>query len=1561
WYSLTVRGAYDYFNLVQTNLAGYTSDGATSVGGTVKSSDWIQYRYEDIFVTPTAATGNKFWDQPEDTEPPQDKGTLDGYKRDADTGTGLENWRIYIDLNGNGQWDSGEPSDLTDGNGYYRIADVEPGTYRVCEVMQSGWEAGQPCVEGVTVLGGTTTTQDFHNRKTQAGGQIDVFAVCLDIELEVPGVGRTQTSLSGPVTVYTQIGPNGEASDTEGDGRDDVPTEIVSLSLSGSDPVLGQVTLSLSAGTTATGQIEETANNTPGVLDVAPFTLTGSADSFFDVWFQIDLPDLGVTLLSSQAKRLADVITHVPPGVNGYAEVAPATIGLLDQNGQATGALLGPIYACGSAPPMEDQYDFGDAPDTYRTLHSSNGPYHDAGEVFVGSAVDAEADGRPGAQADGDDNLGSDDEDGVTFAVPMAVGTMASVTIDVTAPIGVPAAVAGWVDFDHSGTFEDPAERILGGIYTGAGTTVPWTETFQVPAMALGGETYMRFRIFRTEPGVDVLPSPTGYGGEGEVEDYRVYILSTGPGPEDTLDYGDAPLPYAEASHELGGPYLGPLGDRPDAETGMQRDAQAAGDDNDADGDDENGLLSINLIKTAGAWSLWEIKGCFDASSDAKLGFWLDFNGDGDWDDSGELLIAFGFCGFGTGPQDWFHAMGAFQLPSGAKAGTTYARLRVYDDCDAALAPSRAGGPGEVEDYQVEIKSDGPGVPPGGIVHGYKWNDINGNGLWDILNPVEPPLAGWTIWLDVNNSGGLDAGDLVTQTDAQGHFRFAGVPAGTYLVGEQLHAGWTQTTPGSGTYTETVTPGSASFPLMFGNRQSGGGTNGGRICGSKWNDLNADGVPDADEPWVAGCKIYLDLNQNGRHDAGEPSQVTDAAGSFAFTGLAIGSYSVAEEVPPGWQQTWPGGTGTHVIQIQAGVQPACIMFGNTQNAGPGVGKELDFGDAPDPTFPTRRASNGAYHTLVPGFFLGGSVDADGDGQPAPDARGDDYDGGYDEDGVFFLTPLLPGGTAQIEVVASAAGKLDAWIDFDADGSWTQATDHVLTSVALQAGSNTLSVSVPAGAAIDTDAFARFRFSTQGVSSYEGQADDGEVEDYHILLGPEGPAIPDEFAPPHVKWSQPPLEIDPNADSNVPAVFCGWDEAARSTHRTGSQRQWRMDADDFRCVGPLPITRLRWWGGYKGWTDTEPPENQPAAWHIGFWANQVEGLEPDALYLERLVWSVEIPSERVGREPVGHSEFPEKFPEACFVYEVRLEPEEWFHQAEFASNDRVFWLSITAIYSVDAEPVNQWGWLTRPHVWRDGAVMPAIFGEWPTYDERLFPGRLYPVDNPAPWGQGQGCDLCFELLTEQPWVKRAQPFGSLRDWPHHQDEQSGGISIRGDENITRLVADDWVCERNTPVVAAAWWGSYVGYGYEACRAETEMRPPRPDYFLLRLWTDAEAMPGDVVWEYRAYDYDEVLVGFDRNPEGEPNEPVFRYSVALPEENWFRQDAPGGRYWFSVAAVYTDPLPRIVHPWGWTNHRHDFEAGALAIDDVPSAPAAWQPLRDPQDRPVDVSFTLFTTPE
>ena len=108
------------------------------------------------------------------------------------------------------------------------------------------------------------------------------------------------------------------------------------------------------------------------------------------------------------------------------------------------------------------------------------------------------------------------------------------------------------------------------------------------------------------------------------------------------------------------------------------------------------------------------------------------------------------------------------------------------------------------------------------------------------------------------------------------------------------------------------------------------------------------------------------------------------------------------------------------------------------------------------------------------------------------------------------------------------------------------------------------------------------------------------------------------------------------------------------------------------------------------------------------------------------------------------------------------------------------------------------------------------------------------------------------------------------------------------------------------------------------------------------------------------YDEVMVGFDKNPEGEPNEPVFRVTVRLPEERWFWQEKADQRYWLSAVAVYKDPVERITYPWGWTDRPHDAGAIATSSQYDPAEEPRWRILRDPLDRGVDMAFTLYTRP-
>jgi hypothetical protein len=158
----------------------------------------------------------------------------------------------------------------------------------------------------------------------------------------------------------------------------------------------------------------------------------------------------------------------------------------------------------------------------------------------------------------------------------------------------------------------------------------------------------------------------------------------------------------------------------------------------------------------------------------------------------------------------------------------------------------------------------------------------------------------------------------------------------------------------------------------------------------------------------------------------------------------------------------------------------------------------DFGDCPDPNYPTLLSSDGARHLIDPSIFLGELIDEEVDGQPGASADGDDLDYLADEDGVSFTSVLPIGATVSVEVVASDAGKLDAWIDFNIDGDWADPCEQIFANEPLSAGANNLQFDVPANAEVG-DTYARFRFSTAGGLSYDGPADDGEVEDYMVNI------------------------------------------------------------------------------------------------------------------------------------------------------------------------------------------------------------------------------------------------------------------------------------------------------------------------------------------------------------------------------------------------------------------------------------------------------------------------------
>jgi subtilisin-like proprotein convertase family protein len=108
--------------------------------------------------------------------------------------------------------------------------------------------------------------------------------------------------------------------------------------------------------------------------------------------------------------------------------------------------------------------------------------------------------------------------------------------------------------------------------------------------------------------------------------------------------------------------------------------------------------------------------------------------------------------------------------------------------------------------------------PQLGAIAGNVFNDLNDNGA----NDEAAPLKGWTVFLDQNQNGVLDPGEVSTVTDSQGNYVFPNLAAGTYDIAVVGQLGYTPSAPAAGqagTYTgtsngqvgRTITLGTAQF------------------------------------------------------------------------------------------------------------------------------------------------------------------------------------------------------------------------------------------------------------------------------------------------------------------------------------------------------------------------------------------------------------------------------------------------------------------------------------------------------------------------------------------------------------------------------------------------------------------------------------------------------------------------------------------------------------------------------------------------------------------------------
>lgn len=393
------------------------------------------------------------------------------------------------------------------------------------------------------------------------------------------------------------------------------------------------------------------------------------------------------------------------------------------------------------------EQDFGDAPDSvqipgYPTLLVHNGARHFiVPGVYMGIQIDAEVDGQPTQNSDGDDLIGVDDEDGVTIPAPLTAGMATSVQVVAS----VPGYLNAWIDWNANGSWGDSGEQVYINQTLNPGPNI-LPLTVPPPPFLVAGGPHSRWR-FTTYP--VALPSYTGSEQDGEVEDYEVRL--------EILDFGDAPDPSyptllanSGAAHRIPSAYWLGL-TAPDFEPDGQPDPNALGDD--VTGGDEDGVtLGGPLVRGTPT-----IVGVI-ASTNGFLNAWLDFNANGSWLDGGEqiatnLLLTAGLNGFSVTP------------PHGAALGPTFARFRFSSL--TGLTPSGFAQNGEVEDHAMEILQARPTslvitniVQVGGSNLVYWTSETNLD--YQLQSCIDLIPTGFQVW---TNIGGLVTGPADVQLD----------------------------------------------------------------------------------------------------------------------------------------------------------------------------------------------------------------------------------------------------------------------------------------------------------------------------------------------------------------------------------------------------------------------------------------------------------------------------------------------------------------------------------------------------------------------------------------------------------------------------------------------------------------------------------------------------------------------------------------------------------------------------------------------------------------------------
>ena len=190
---------------------------------------------------------------------------------------------------------------------------------------------------------------------------------------------------------------------------------------------------------------------------------------------------------------------------------------------------------------------------------------------------------------------------------------------------------------------------------------------------------------------------------------------------------------------------------------------------------------------------------------------------------------------------------------------------------------------------RVESKDNNFGNYKYGSISGMKFEDKNDNGVKDAL---EPGLKDWTINLDKNADGSVDA---TIKTDANGNYTFTNLEFATYRVREVLQTNWKQTT--TNPLDINISSGVDSTGNNFGNFKFGD------VTVWKYEDMDFEPGKDENDPYLGDPTFTFRLYKQGSDSwSFVAEEDTNENGEAEFLGKVetLGEYYICEVTKEGW-------------------------------------------------------------------------------------------------------------------------------------------------------------------------------------------------------------------------------------------------------------------------------------------------------------------------------------------------------------------------------------------------------------------------------------------------------------------------------------------------------------------------------------------------------------------------------------------------------------------------------------------------------------------------------------